>query len=96
MSIKIDPKRVIEVTHFGRFYIVGTPKFVVAQAPDFIDNTRSGFIIIAEDAPVQGIDNIHQLNCLFKMTKDGRLIHALFKAEYMAQEVCKVCNGLKL
>jgi hypothetical protein len=95
-KFQIEPNRVIEINRLGRFYVMGKPKFSVLKIVDPLVPTgeRDGFLIIDEE--VSFSSNPYDLNKLFKMTKDNKLIPALFKSEEMAETVCYACNRIRV
>jgi hypothetical protein len=95
LSVRIEPNRVIEINHLGRFYVLGVPTFSTMFVPDFIDKAREGWIVVERDTSLV-CDSPLGNNKLFKMTNDGRLIPALFKSQEMAEEVCYACNRIRI
>lgn len=94
--LKIEPNRVIEINHLGKFYVWGNPTYSVLKIHDPLapDGSRDGFLIIDETLSVSS--NPYELNRLYKMTRNNKLIPALFKSEEMAEEVCYACNRIRL
>jgi hypothetical protein len=92
----IEPNRVIEINRLGRFYVTGMPKFSVLKISDPTVPTgeRDGYLII--DETLSFSSNPYDLNKLFKMTNDRRLIPAIFKSQEMAEEVCYACNRIRV
>jgi hypothetical protein len=95
-KLEIEPNRVIEINRLGRFYVMGTPTYSVLRIYDPLapDGSRDGFVVIDEELSYSS--NPYELNKLFKMTKDNKLIPALFKSEEMAEEVCYACNRIRI
>lgn len=96
IELKIEPNRIIEISRLGRFYVYGNPTFSVLKIHDPLspDGSRDGFIIIDETFTYSS--NPYELNRLYKMTNDRRLIPALFKSNEMAEEVCFACNRINV
>jgi hypothetical protein len=94
-NLKLEPNRIIEIARFGRFYVMGAPKFVVLPIIDPLNTNRGGSIIIEEKISVES--DPHKLNVLFRIpNKGGNLIPVLFKNQEMAEEVCYACNRIKV
>jgi hypothetical protein len=93
-KIEIENNRVIEINHLGRFYVLGSPKFSTLKVTDFLDPNREGWIIV--DETISFSSNPYELNRVFKMTEDKRLIATLFKSEEMAETVCYACNRIRI
>jgi hypothetical protein len=93
---QVDRNRVIEINRLGRFYVLGAPKFSVLKIHDPLvtNGSRDGFIII--DESISFSSNPYDLNKIFKMSNDGRLIPALFKNPETAEEVCFAVNRMRL
>jgi hypothetical protein len=96
MTFAIEPHRVLILKRYGRFYIMGNPVFDILYVPDPFDASRTGYIIIDETYTNAAGANPLTMNKLFKMTKDGKLIPALFKTREIAEEVCYACNKVVL
>lgn len=96
MPVKIEPNRVIEINRLGRFYVTGQPTFSVLKISDPLvkDGSRDGFLIV--DEGLNFSSSPYELNKLFKMTNDGKLVPALFKSQEMAEEVCYACNRIRI
>ena len=92
--LKIDPKRVVEIDQFGRFYVMGVPPFMILPIFDPLDERRNGFIVI--DQTLSYSSNPYELNKLFRMSNDGKLIPVLFVDEDKAQAVVTALNRMKL
>lgn len=93
-SLQLNPNRIIEISHFGRFYVLGAPKYVTLFVPDFVNKAREGWIII-EESSIVGMAP-HMLNCLFRIPNKGdKLIPVLIKNQEMAEEICFACNRVK-
>lgn len=93
-KIAIEPNRIIEINHLGRFYVRGMPTYSVLKISDpMVQNgSRDGWIVIDESVSL----NPYELNVLFKMHNNGTLIPALFKSQEMAEEVCFACNRIRV
>lgn len=94
--LKIEPNRVIEINNLGRFYVLGQPKFLVLKISDPFVPTgeRDGWIVIEDSMSFSS--NPYELNRLFRMSNNNRLIPALFKNEEMAETVCYACNRIRI
>lgn len=92
----IEPNRVIEINNLGKFYVMGKPEFSLLRVTDPLqpDGSRDGYLII--DETISFSSNPYELNKLWKMTNQGKMIPALFKSREMAEEVCYACNRIRV